>query len=100
MGVEGLTTYLREHRLTVAKTIELQAHDSSPEKTIEIIVDGWSFIYTLHHASHIPWVYGGEYDQFSAAVRRTVEKWLNMGVNLSFVFDGNVLLRPFLYYLN
>lgn len=97
MGVEGLTTFLREHRFSVAKTVELHKdppytneYVSSEHRNVEIVVDGWSFIYSVYQASHIPWVYGGEYDLFSATIRSTVDAWLSMGANLSFVFDGMV----------
>jgi hypothetical protein len=89
MGVEGLTTYLREHRLAVAKTIEVYSTRPNAKKRIDIVVDGWSFIYMLYQGSHIPWVYGGEYDQFAAAIRHTVGTWIKF-VNLSFVFDGTL----------
>ncbi|KAG8833048.1 hypothetical protein FRC17_000114 [Serendipita sp. 399] len=55
---------------------------------IEIVVDGWSFIYIVYQTSKLPWVYGGEYDHFSKAIQFTLTAWMSMGVNLSFVFDG------------
>jgi len=89
MGVEGLTTYLREHRLAVSKTIEVYSIKPNSGNHVEVVVDGWSFIYTLHQSSHIPWVYGGEYDQFAAAIRHTVGTWVKF-MDLSFVFDGTL----------
>jgi hypothetical protein len=41
-----------------------------------------------YYSPRIPWVYGGEYDQFAAVIKWTVEAWLRLGINLSFVFDG------------
>lgn len=96
MGVSGLTTYLRTHRLAVAKTVELNKDGEATQDTddlsilpnVEIVVDGWGFIYMLYQTSKIPWVYGGEYDRFADAIKRTVDSWMSVGVNLSFVFDG------------
>jgi hypothetical protein len=47
------------------------------------------FIYVAYQESHLPWAYGGEYDQFSVFIRETVQAWLGLGIHLSFVFDGN-----------
>ncbi|KAG8821945.1 hypothetical protein FRC19_006945 [Serendipita sp. 401] len=95
MGINGLTTYLRTHRQTLSKTIELQSTpgpgdegDSETRPNIDIVVDGWSFIYIVYQSSKIPWVYGGEYDYFSQVIQSTLTTWMDMGVNLSFVFDG------------
>ncbi|CCA76044.1 hypothetical protein PIIN_10044 [Serendipita indica DSM 11827] len=90
MGVSGLTTYLRTHRLAVAKTVELNKDGEATQDTddlsilpnVEIVVDGWGSL------ARIPWVYGGEYDRFADAIKRTVDSWMSVGVNLSFVFDG------------
>jgi hypothetical protein len=47
------------------------------------------FIYVAYQESHLPWAYGGEYDQFSVFIRKIVQAWLGLGIHLSFVFDGN-----------
>ncbi|PVG02518.1 hypothetical protein CPB86DRAFT_870366 [Serendipita vermifera] len=91
MGVQGLTTYLREHNLAISKKVKLHKRDALDDvitPNVNIVVDGWAFIYMWYYSSRLPWVYGGEYDQFAAVVRWTVEAWLSLGINLSFVFDG------------
>jgi hypothetical protein len=103
MGVHGLTTYLREHQRTLSKTLTFP-HPS--EKPVVIVVDGWSlvtffvtdvlrfilvlnsFIYQLDRNSNLPWVYGGEYDQFSRLVFVVVQAWIELGFKIHFVFDG------------
>ena len=47
-----------------------------------------SFIYQLHRNSNLPWVYGGEYDQFSSLVFVVVQAWIKLGLKVFFVFDG------------
>lgn len=54
--------------------------------------DGWRatirFIYEVLAWAGLPWVYGGEYDQFSEIVTKIVKAWLSVGLRLYFVFDG------------
>ncbi|KAF8345973.1 hypothetical protein F5887DRAFT_1061584 [Amanita rubescens] len=86
MGVLGLTTFLHENRRSLSKTFQ---HTYSVESTTTpVIVDGWSFIYKLYYDSYLPWVYGGEYTEFSSLVIRTVQAWINVGFEVYFVFDG------------
>ncbi|GLB37777.1 putative PIN domain-like protein [Lyophyllum shimeji] len=85
MGVHGLTTYLRENYRAISTTLTLPAKSQDP---IPIVVDGWSFIYDLHRNSNLPWVYGGEYDQYSQLAAAVVRAWLNVGLKIYFVFDG------------
>ncbi|EGO00945.1 hypothetical protein SERLA73DRAFT_105440 [Serpula lacrymans var. lacrymans S7.3] len=85
MGVHGLTTFLRENKRVLAKTIVLSAN---PLDVIPIVVDAWSFIYELYDQSRLPWVYGGEYDAFTQFVVRIVQAWIAVGMKLYFVFDG------------
>ena len=48
MGVNGLTTYLRNNRVAIEKNVELRKHDQDDIErkerieTIHIVVDGWS----------------------------------------------------------
>ncbi|KZT23573.1 PIN domain-like protein [Neolentinus lepideus HHB14362 ss-1] len=83
MGVNGLTTYLRENRTALSKTIVCP--DQGP---ITVVVDGWSFIYELYSASGLPWVFGGEYKDFAKLVQDVVQAWMKIGATLFFVFDG------------
>lgn len=48
------------------------------------------FIYNLYITSNLPWVYGGEYDQFSRLIKTVVQAWINFGLQVYFVFDGEV----------
>ncbi|KAI0343396.1 PIN domain-like protein [Trametopsis cervina] len=84
MGVHGLTTYLREHR-NIARTVQFT---TSYAKSTPIVVDGWSFIYEIVALNDQPWVYGGEYREFSAAIEEVIRAWLAVGLHLYFVFDG------------
>ncbi|THU85042.1 PIN domain-like protein [Dendrothele bispora CBS 962.96] len=89
MGVNGLTTFLRENRRALAQTIALPSEDRNPNG-IYLVVDGWSFIYELHTKSTLPWVYGGEYRDFGHLVTLVVQAWIRLGFKLTFVFDGPI----------
>ncbi|KAJ7072600.1 hypothetical protein C8F01DRAFT_1104502 [Mycena amicta] len=84
MGVLGLTTFLRDNHHKLSETFTTD--HTSPR--INIVVDGWSFIYELHRCSNLPWVYGGEYPAFTNIVATVIREWLNVGLNIHFVFDG------------
>lgn len=86
MGVHGLTTYLREKKRTLSVTTVLSS--SSNNSQVPIVVDGWSFIYDLYNHSNLPWVYGGEYNEFVQLVKKVVESWIKVGLQVYFVFDG------------
>ncbi|RDB25430.1 Protein asteroid 1 [Hypsizygus marmoreus] len=85
MGIHGLTTYLRENQRVLSKNLTLP---SSSQQNIPLVVDGWSFIYELYRDSNLPWVFGGEYDQFCNTVCAVVRGWINIGFKIYFVFDG------------
>ncbi|KAG5642126.1 hypothetical protein DXG03_003599, partial [Asterophora parasitica] len=85
MGVHGLATYLRENQRVLSMSLSLPVKE---EKPVPIVVDGWSFIYDLHRNSNLPWVYGGEYDQFAKLVAAVAEAWIKVGLKVYFVFDG------------
>ena len=51
------------------------------------------FIYKLYYDSNLPWVYGGEYTEFSALVTRVVQAWINVGFEIYFVFDGTRYMK-------
>jgi len=58
-----------------------------------------SFIYGLYNSNNLPWVYGGEYAEFTRLVKTVVEAWIKVGLQVSFVFDGedsHLLLQFFL----
>lgn len=40
MGVHGLTTYLRENKRTLAKTLKVASADE--QSAIPVVVDAWS----------------------------------------------------------
>ncbi|KAF9006359.1 PIN domain-like protein [Hymenopellis radicata] len=86
MGVHGLTTYLRENKRTLAKTLKVAATDE--QSAIPVVVDAWSLIYALHQRCALPWIYGGEYQEFSKLVTDVVSAWIKVGFKVSFVFDG------------
>ncbi|KAG6861160.1 hypothetical protein C0995_003169 [Termitomyces sp. Mi166 len=86
MGVHGLTTYLRENQRTLSTTLNLPSSFSSDP--LPIVVDGWSFIYDVYRNSNLPWVYGGEYLEFSHLVVLVVNAWIKVGLKIYFVFDG------------
>ncbi|KAJ7125059.1 hypothetical protein C8R44DRAFT_782173 [Mycena epipterygia] len=86
MGVHGLSTYLRENR-RLSETHSITA-DPPAANRINIVVDGWSFIYDLYRSSGLPWIYGGEYAAFQKIVARVVNAWVSVGLTVYFVFDG------------
>ncbi|KAI5119948.1 hypothetical protein M0805_002137 [Coniferiporia weirii] len=88
MGVHGLTTFLRENKRSLSKTLLFSAQEEGAVQTA-LVVDGWSFIYKLLHDSNLPWVYGGEYDEYAQLVVKVVAAWLKVGLRPVFVFDGS-----------
>ncbi|KAH7105648.1 PIN domain-like protein [Auriculariales sp. MPI-PUGE-AT-0066] len=92
MGVHGLTTYLRENRRTLSKTILLPvanvALGANISKQVTVVVDAWSFIYELYQQSGLPWVYGGQNEEYASAILKTVNAWAAAGIRAVFVFDG------------
>ncbi|KAJ6497748.1 hypothetical protein C8R45DRAFT_899204 [Mycena sanguinolenta] len=84
MGVHGLSTYLRETR----RLSESYSLPSSNDDGINIVVDGWSFIYDVYRSSGLPWVYGGQYAAFGKIVTAVVNAWVSVGFTAYFVFDG------------
>lgn len=50
----------------------------------------YSFIFETYEQSHLPWVYGGEYDAFARSVVQVVRAWVAVGLRVYFVFDGRV----------
>ncbi|KAK0461056.1 uncharacterized protein EV420DRAFT_1619552 [Desarmillaria tabescens] len=85
MGVHGLTTYLRENRRALSRTVQCSSNDPNP---ICVVVDAWSLIYVLHQRCNLPWIYGGEYAEFVKVVTDVVQAWISAGLRISFVFDG------------
>ncbi|KAA1470637.1 PIN domain-like protein [Dentipellis sp. KUC8613] len=88
MGVHGLTTYLREHQRLLATSLVLSNSPSNTQPPVALVIDGWSFIYTLYLQSRLPWAFGGEYRAFHALIVRVVQAWLKVGFRPYFVFDG------------
>ncbi|KAI0799969.1 hypothetical protein C8Q74DRAFT_1313806 [Fomes fomentarius] len=92
MGVHGLTTYLRETKHILSRSVQLtQLHPNSgsqPQQRIPLVVDAWSFIYEVVLSAELPWVYGGEYARFAGLVEQVVRAWIEVGLELHFVFDG------------
>ncbi|KAI6112027.1 hypothetical protein EDD16DRAFT_1605755 [Pisolithus croceorrhizus] len=86
MGVHGLTTYLRENKRVLGKTVHFPS--ASGDAVTTIVVDGWSFIFEIYLQSHLPWVYGGEYTEFSQYVEQVVLSWIAIGLKVYFAFDG------------
>ncbi|KAL5529486.1 hypothetical protein ACEPAG_5471 [Sanghuangporus baumii] len=86
MGVHGLTTFLREKRAILSKTINFSQQD---RPSTPLVVDGWSFIYKVLEDSGLPWVYGGEYEAFYHLVVKIVKAWIAVGLRPIFVFDGS-----------
>ncbi|KAK0241574.1 hypothetical protein EDD85DRAFT_406352 [Armillaria nabsnona] len=83
MGVHGLTTYLRENKRALSRTVQCSLNDP-----ICVVVDAWSLIYALHQRCSLPWIYGGEYAEFTKLVTDVVQAWISAGLRISFVFDG------------
>ncbi|RDX41404.1 PIN domain-like protein [Lentinus brumalis] len=86
MGVHGLTTYLRENKHVLSRTVQLL--QQAELQHIPVVVDAWSFIYEIIYCADLPWVYGGEYLEFARLVREVVRAWTEVGLELHFVFDG------------
>ncbi|KAJ7729499.1 hypothetical protein DFH07DRAFT_849948 [Mycena maculata] len=86
MGVHGLSTYLRENR-RLSETHCITVDTQTPNR-INIVVDGWSFIYDLYRNSGLPWVYGGEYAAFRKLVTTVINAWVSVGLTVYVVFDG------------
>ncbi|KAI0058421.1 hypothetical protein BV25DRAFT_1234924 [Artomyces pyxidatus] len=85
MGVHGLSTYLRENQRSLAKTL---VFSPAFEEPLNLVVDGWSFIYELYNQSRLFWAFGGEYRSFFDLVQGVVRAWVRVGLQPYFVFDG------------
>ncbi|KEP48114.1 XPG domain protein [Rhizoctonia solani 123E] len=90
MGVRGLTTFLRDNRSALSKQ-EIFKNTPGASKR-PLVIDGWSLIYALYYDSGLPWVYGGEYENFAILVKNLVNAWIAVGFEPFFVFDGPVPL--------
>ncbi|RPD53334.1 hypothetical protein L226DRAFT_495629 [Lentinus tigrinus ALCF2SS1-7] len=89
MGVHGLTTYLRENKHILSRTVQIvQSQHLHDLLRTPVVVDAWSFIYEIIYRADLPWVYGGEYNQFARLVEHVVRAWMDVGLELHFVFDG------------
>jgi len=88
MGVHGLATYLRENLRALSTSLILSQEQAKSKPTLPLVVDGWSFIYEVHNQSRLPWVYGGELEEFRDLVIRVVRAWIAVGLRPYFVFDG------------
>ncbi|KAI0364140.1 PIN domain-like protein [Pilatotrama ljubarskyi] len=95
MGVHGLTSYLREHKSFLSRTIQLplpphpgSGQGAESQECITVVLDGWSFIYEVVYCADLPWVYGGEYPRLSQVIQQVVNAWIEVGMDLHFVFDG------------
>ena len=42
MGVHGLTTYLREHRTNIAKSLHFRYDEDTLKSPVPFVIDGWS----------------------------------------------------------
>ncbi|KAH9846147.1 hypothetical protein C2E23DRAFT_891127 [Lenzites betulinus] len=102
MGVHGLTTFLREHKQSLATTQQLPpgashvASNGASHHPLSVVLDAWSFLYEVIYCADLPWVFGGEYPQLSQLIHRIVHAWVEVGIELHFVFDGQSYLSPFL----
>ncbi|KAJ7594640.1 hypothetical protein C8J56DRAFT_776014 [Mycena floridula] len=83
MGVHGLTTFLRENKRALGQTIQFPL-----PQPVKVVVDGWSLIYEIFAKSNLPWVFGGEYEQFGEFVADVVKAWIEIGLHVFVVFDG------------
>ncbi len=63
----------------------LRAHPFAKET---YVCTGSSFIYDVVLSAELPWVYGGEYTRFARLVEQVVRAWIEVGLELHFVFDG------------
>ena len=54
-----------------------------------------SFIYDLYNNSNLPWVYGGEYSEFTNLAKIIVQAWIKVGLQVYFVFDGMCILKVY-----
>ncbi|VDC00308.1 unnamed protein product [Peniophora sp. CBMAI 1063] len=87
MGVHGLTTYLRENKRHLSRSVQFSPQ-SEAKVPVPLIIDGWSLIYALYDESRQPWAFGGEYALFHDDLQRLTRAWLSMGLKPYFVFDG------------
>ncbi|KAF8332255.1 uncharacterized protein EI90DRAFT_3154174 [Cantharellus anzutake] len=85
MGVQGLSTFVKG-KPSLAETVVFEQGSSRVKEVL--VVDGYSFFYTLQTQCGIPWVYGGEYGALKSAVGRVCRAWLSVGLTPHFVFDG------------
>lgn len=111
MGIQGLTSYLAEHRSAVSYQ---QVFEASPSQEVPLVVDAWgcvcppfstsissnladscgrpfySLIYAFHH--QVPASFGGEHIDFARLVKRTIEGWRAVGFEVVLILDGTLLV--------
>lgn len=98
MGVKGLQTFLKENRQSLCRTLVLDRDGAAARPRVPVVVDAWgwvhddtyadsSIIYQLYLDS-LPWTAGGEYLRFYLIARELVEGWRSVGLEPTFVFDG------------
>ena len=102
MGVHGLTTYLRDHKRTLSRSVQFAPGSGA---STPLVVDGWSYatsfrscitftqtslrlIYAVYDERRHPWIFGGEYALFYDDIQRLARAWISIGLKPYFVFDG------------
>lgn len=97
MGVQGLTTYIRDQgaSLGIRKTFSpvVSGHskedgdDGSSSNLVPLVIDAWSFVYTVWFKNHECFD-GGDYSSFLQTVTIYISTWRKFGLEPVMVWDG------------
>lgn len=79
MGIKGLTRFIDQHPELLT---DHQLRDT------KVVIDGNNLFFFLHQYYHVPFAYGGDYDQYADAVRSYFETLLSVGIEPFVIFDG------------
>lgn len=88
MGVLGLTKYIEEHRLYEVVDFQAVANDAKSRNVAEpvIAVDGSQCAWYLY--GNLDSLHGGQYRELRESCENFVKRFRDLGVRLSFFFDG------------
>lgn len=94
MGVQGLTTYVKQVQRVVAEEVNLRVPETSssaPSSPHHLIIDGWAWMYRAYYDQVIDVVRGGDYLGYMLYVRQVLSAFRASGLEPIFMFDGPYL---------
>ncbi|XP_035698420.1 constitutive coactivator of peroxisome proliferator-activated receptor gamma-like [Branchiostoma floridae] len=94
MGVKGLQTYVEKNCPHACEKVDLrrlaQDYRENHGKTPVLVVDGLSCVRDHFYHGGLPWVYGGQWQEFLTSLQNFVQDFQSAGIEVVFIFDGVV----------